>query len=252
MQHRLVPVPDISPAERARMFELMSDSYTGMSRALFDKDLDGKHFAGLLLDEAGTLQGFTTYAINPKGAGGQDYHIVFSGDTIISPEHWGSQAMAQNWCHTIGRLVAADPSKPWYWYLLSKGHRTYMYLPLFFKDYYPALEPCAADGALREVAAAVSAKLYGSCWKPAEGIVRFEERMGELRPELNEGTYQKRSRPHIGFFLARNPGFHLGEELVCVAPLHPGNLGPRVRAFMEAGMAQPLPAKSIRLAPPAV
>lgn len=247
LHHVLYRVSDLNTRQRERMFKLMSDNYEKVVRETFFQDLDNKQLAGLFFDQEEVLQGFTTYVVNPKGSGGGGYHIVFSGDTIIDPHFWGSQVMMQSWCYTIGQIIASDTTHNWYWYLMSKGHRTYMYLPLFFTDYYPALKPSAHDDALRQIAAEVSVCLFPQHWIPDEGIIRFDESLGELRPELVEGTYQKRNKPHVAFFLEKNPGFYRGEELVCLAPLRPDNFNRSARTFIEAGMQHPLDKQAIGL-----
>ncbi len=247
LHHKLFSIEEIGTAHRERMFQLMAENYDNMNPNIFYKDLNNKQLAGLFFDAEDELQGFTTYAVNPKSSGGVDYHIVFSGDTIISPAHWGSQVMMQSWCYTIGQIIVTDPTKKWYWYLMSKGHRTYMYLPLFFTDYFPSIKPSQQDDELNKIVAEVSNKLYPKYWLPDEGIIKFKESMGELKPELVEGTYQKRNKPHVAFFLEKNPGFYRGEELVCLAPLHPENFNRSAKTFIEAGMNHPLNPKLINL-----
>ena len=124
---------DLTQASLGRMFLIMEQNYSSISRISFDKDLENKQFIGVLKDTNNVIQGFTTYAINPCETGTLEYNILFSGDTIISPEYWGSQELVKGWCKTVGGLIAGSPEKKWYWFLLSKGHRTYMYLPLFFE-----------------------------------------------------------------------------------------------------------------------
>lgn len=252
LHHQLRPIGELDDALHRRMFQLMAENYDKVTPELFRYDLMKKQLASLFFDDDNHLQGFTTYVVNPGGSGGQDYHIIFSGDTIIAPAYWGSQIMMQSWCHTIGRIIAADQDKTWYWYLMSKGHRTYMYLPLFFTHYHPALHPSPREEALRAVASAVSACLFPRYWQPEEGIVRFEQSLGELQPELIEGAYQKRNKPHVAFFLEKNPGFYRGEELVCIAPLYPENLNRSARQWVELGMETPLDAQYIGLESPAV
>ncbi len=127
LEFQLTEVSSLSENVRSRMFCLMKENYNQVNEINFYSDLDRKDWVGLIYDKSGQVQGFTTFAINPAGTGTQSYNILFSGDTILAPEHWGSQVMMQGWCNSVGRFIAGDPDKPWYWYLLSKGHRTYMY-----------------------------------------------------------------------------------------------------------------------------
>ncbi len=238
LNYSLVRAETIEQSIIRRLFLLMEIHYDEMTFEQFQIDLKRKDFVGLIKDENNTVQGFTTYVVNPKGTGTTEYNVVFSGDTIIAKEHWGSQIMMQGWCNTIGRLMSTDVEKKWYWYLLSKGHRTYMYLPLFFKHYYPALVPLEYHEEMAAIANAVSSKLFGADWKPAEGVLRFSKSLGQLKPDLAADTRNKTSSKWVNFFLERNPGFDKGEELVCVAKLEIEHVLRSSKKLIQEGIDQ--------------
>ena len=240
LSYHLLKVQDLSAENKNDLYRLMQQNYNAVSLDLFLSDLAKKEFAGIIKDEQGVIQGFTTFAINPNNTGTANYNIIFSGDTILDPAHWGSQIMMQGWCETVGSFIAAEPSKKWYWYLMSKGHRTYLYLPIFFESYYPAPDPSPHEAALKKIATEVSPKLFGTCWLPDEGIVRFDQSLGELKTELAQGTFQKSKSRNIGFFLEKNPGFYRGDELICIAEIHPGNMKRSAKSFVEQGMQHPV------------
>lgn len=229
-------VPALTPLQKERMFELMSENYHSMTREVFFRDLMNKQIVGLILDEDEVIQGFTTFAINPKGTGTETYNVLFSGDTIISPDHWGSLVMVKGWCTAVGEIIATDREKAWYWYLMSKGHRTYMYLPLFFHKYFPAVDADEHDQMLKPIIDRVSSKLYPGNWYPDAGIIKFNSDAGALSPELGQGTYDRKNNTHVAFFLQRNPNFHKGDELVCMANLHPDNLKRSAKEYVLQGM----------------
>ena len=236
----LVQKEDLKDEETHRMYELMISNYSEITPEIFQKDLDQKQLIGLIKDVSDRIQGFTTYAVDPAGTDGSNHHIIFSGDTIIDPKHWGTQILMKGWCHTIGRIIASDNNKNWYWYLLSKGHRTFMYLPLFFKQYYPSPLPADNHDCLAEIADITSTKLYGDSWKKDLGIIRFDHYHSALNVELAEATFKKTNSPFVRFFLERNPEFHKGDELVCIAHLHPDNLIRTAREYILKGMEHPL------------
>lgn len=248
LHDKLIRRKELDTRSVNRMYKLMTDNYDRVNRTLFEKDLGAKDLVLLLLDEQEVIQGFTTLGINPSGDGVPDipgtsgnYHILFSGDTVVAPQHWGSQTLMKAWCYTVGRIMGAHRDKPWYWYLMSKGHRTYMYLPLFCKTYYPSLQACDEETALKGIADRVSSGLFPGSWRPEEGIIRFNSSLGELKPELAGKTWEKKHHPHVAYFLTRNPGFYKGEELVCIAPLRPDNLLRAAKNQVEKGMREPLP-----------
>lgn len=243
LEYTLVRKDELTASNVARMFEMMTANYTHVTEHMFLSDLNNKQFIGLIYDEEGSIQGFTTFVINPGNCAGSEYHIIFSGDTIIDPLHWGTQILMKGWCHTIGRLTASDKNLKWYWYLLTKGHRTYMYLPLFFKIFYPNPDRTEDQEELSGIADSVSSTLYGVNWKKELGVLKFSEHHGELNPELTEATFKKTKSPYVNFFRERNPEFYKGDELVCIAPLHHENLIRTAKEYFLLGMDQPLSPK---------
>lgn len=241
LKYTLVPRHSLRPRQVNRMYGLMTESYDSVERERFLDDLAAKQFVGLLLDTTGAVQGFSTFAMNPGGGGGSTYNIVFSGDTIISPEYWGTQELVRGWCTTVGSLLAREPRKKLYWLLISKGHRTYMYLPLFFSQYYPALEESRGPTRLRELADRCARTAFGRYWSPQEGILRFPRSRGQLKPELAAGTRSRSRNRHVDFYLSRNPRFDRGDELVCLAEITPDNMRGLARKYVLKGMQSPLP-----------
>lgn len=218
--------------ERTRMFSLFSESYTGVSVEQFLRDLSWKTHAGILRDRSGEIQGFTTIALNPGGFRA-DYDILFSGDTIISPAHWGTQELVRGFCRTAGQFLALQNRKL-YWYLISKGHRTYLYLPLFCRKFYP--DRRGEDETMRRIAEECSQFLYPDAWRPEAGVLKFEKSHGELAPDLAQTTYDRAGHEDVAFFLKRNPGFYRGEELVCVTELSAENLRGLAKRYLMEGL----------------
>ncbi len=240
LEYTLVRKDELTKTDISTMFEMMISNYSNVTQEMFNNDLSNKQFVGLIHDESKRIRGFTTFVLNPDNCAGPDYHIIFSGDTIIDPLHWGTQILMKGWCHTIGRLISTDKNKKWYWYLLSKGHRTYMYLPLFFKTFYPNPDLSDQQEELSQIADRVSSKFYGTNWKKDLGVIKFEEHHGELNTALAEATYKKSKSPYVSFFLERNPDFYKGDELVCIAPLSPDNLMRTAKEYILKGMDHPL------------
>lgn len=235
----LVPRRLLQADEVERMYALMRENYEGVSEATFRNDLSRKQLVLVLRDGQEVIQGFTTWAIDPAGCGGRGTHIIFSGDTLISPAYWGTQEMMRGWCRALGRLLAGQPEADWYWYLISKGHRTYMYLPLFLKEYYPSATG-TPPARLKNILDDCSRRMFGNCWYPEEGLIRFPEPRGALKPELAQATFAKKHKPDVRFFLEKNPEFYKGNELACLASLAPDNINARCLPLVREGMSDPL------------
>lgn len=235
LTHQLVPRRDLAPEDCIRMHALMETCYDHVSFSRFSEDLEEKDHALLLRDFSGEIQGFSTLALNPKGLNEAACDVLFSGDTVIHPDHWGGQELVRGFLRTAGSILATR-RKPLIWYLLSKGRRTYMYLPLLFKRYYPALERSRHFAAGPALAAACSERLYPGDWRPDQGVIRFSEPHGQVNGMLAEDTRNRVAHPQVEFFLRLNPRFHEGDELVCLAELSPENLRGRAASLMRAGM----------------
>lgn len=244
LTYALIKQEEATAKDIDRMFQLMQSHYTHVTETMFLNDLSQKHFIGVIRDNnTTTIQGFTTFAINPRQCAGKKYNVLFSGDTIIDRNYWGSQIMMKGWCMSAGAIVASDEFKPWYWYLMSKGHRTYLYLPLFFHKYYPSLQPFPGHEKLLSVADEVSQALFGADWKPKKGVIKFKQHHGAMRPELYSSVFKKESNRHVKFFLEKNPGFSKGDELVCLAPIQLENMKRSAKDYLREGMRQPLEPK---------
>src|SRR3954452_6076877 len=124
MKAEAIDVATLAAADVASMFRLFALYYDNVSRDGFERDLAAKQRA-ILLRAAGEIVGFTTLALFDHADGGAPLRILFSGDTIVRRDFWGSPAFTAAWIREIGRVEEADPSRPLYWLLIVKGHRTY-------------------------------------------------------------------------------------------------------------------------------
>ncbi len=210
-------VESLTPDERTTMHELMAAHYEAVPRERFDADLARKDEVLMLHDECGGLRGFTTIAWNPAGEF-EEGDILSSGDTIIDRACWGTQELVRAFCRRAGEWKATS-SRRLFWFLISKGHRTYMYLPLFARRFHPHPENPEPEWAA--LASCVAAELFGDCWKPELGVIRFPASQGHLRQEL---ATDRGNNPWVRFFNERNPGHMRGEELVCLTEMNEQNL----------------------------
>lgn len=222
-----LPVGFLTGAERDEMFALMAGHYDVVTREAFNADLERKNEVILLHDEEEKIRGFTTIAWNPCGemeAG----DVIFSGDTVIDRECWGTQELVKGFCRRAGELQRHS-GRRLYWFLISKGHRTYRYLPLFAKRFHP--HPEREEPVLERLAGEIAGKMFGAAWKQEKGVVRFSQGAGHLREDIASVPH---NNPSADFFLEKNPGYARGDELVCLTEMAEGNLRRSARAaFME-------------------
>jgi len=208
---------------RREMSRLYLDNYDGTSEALFLHDLSKKDEA-LLVYAGPQLVGFTTLKVFEREWRAQRIRVVYSGDTIVDRAHWGQQALAFDWIARMGGLKRERPELPLYWFLLVKGHRTYRYLPLFAKSFYPHWSVDRGD--LKSLADALATEMFPDDYNPATGVVEFRHSRGHLKSGIALPSPSERERQDVAFFLHRNPGFQRGHELVCLCEVEAHNMKP--------------------------
>lgn len=236
-QTELYPVGELPAHTIARMAALYLANFAGSSAELFRQDLQEKDEV-ILLHAGYELVGFTTLKIYIRPWQGRSVRLVYSGDTIVAPAHWGQQALAFAWISRIGQLKRQMPELPLYWFLLVKGHRTYKYLSVFGKSFHPHWAAPRDD--LKALADHLAQERFGTDYDAASGLVRFAESRGHLQQAIAEASPEEMSKPGTQFFLQRNPDYRLGHELVCLCELELHNMKPLTarifqKAFQEAG-----------------
>jgi hypothetical protein len=217
----------LEPSTRDAMFGLLAAHFAGVDRVTFDRDLDEKSCAILLEDGAGILRGFTTMLAYESRAAGAKVSVIYSGDTIVERAWWGSPVLARTWIAAALNLAGRDQARDVYWLLLTSGFRTYRFLPVFFREFYPRFDAAAPAGS-RELLDRLACERFGQQYDAAAGVVRFE-RPQVLAPDLMTLPEGRIPDPHIAFFLQRNPGFVRGDELACLTRIDQRNLTPAGR-----------------------
>jgi hypothetical protein len=106
--------------------------------------------------------------------------------------------------------------------LISSGYKTYRFLSVFFREFYPRYDR-ATPPEVQAIMAHLAQERFGSDYDRASGIVRFSEGATPLRPGVAQVDARRLKNPHVAFFCARNPGHARGDELVCLADLCPDN-----------------------------
>ncbi len=216
---RLVVVEEITPWQRQAMFALMDRHYAGVERDRFERDLDEKHWVILLSDRSsGELCGFSTQRLLQTEVAGRSIQVLFSGDTIIDREHWGDPALAHVWGRLTLALIDAHPEKETYWFLISQGYKTYRFLPVFFREYFPRPDVPTLPR-FQAIIDVLGRSRYPDAYDPIPGVIRAGPGQYRLREGIADVTSERLQDPHVRFFLARNPGHVRGDELCCLAPL---------------------------------
>jgi hypothetical protein len=223
MSGRLVPRTSISPQDESAMYALLQKDFEGISLDQFRKDLDEKNWVILLKSRRGSgLGGFTTLHFYDVEYRGRTLSIVYSGDTVVDRSSTESSALSQTWIRDVNLLRRQHAKGPLYWFLLSSGYRTYRFLPLYYRRFYPRYD-APTPPSVQELIDFLATQRFGRLYHRKEGIVRFPVPQ-ILRGALRGIPARRLGDPHIAFFAARNPGHERGDELVCLTEIVRENL----------------------------
>jgi hypothetical protein len=212
-----VRVKKLSRLEIERMYELFSEYYQNHTRESFEHDLLEKNHVILLRDsQTSVLQGFSTLLRVTLLKSGKKIIGVYSGDTVIGREYWGSGALGIEFLKYLWKLNLRSAGTPVYWFLISKGYKTYLLMAKNFVTHYPRIES-ETPTEYRQLMDEFYGKKFGSNYDPASGVIRFNGVACALKDQVADITPELLKEPRIDFFQRRNPGWMKGDELACVA-----------------------------------
>jgi hypothetical protein len=214
---------DLSQATIAEMFNIFSESFEQVTREIFEHDLNGKDWIILLHDEQSRVQGFSTLALYETEFESRRMSVVYSGDTIIRREFWGTPQLPSAWIKTVLEKSAHMPQP-----LYSSGYKTYRFLSVFYKTFYPHYAyPTPPD--IQGLMNYLATERFGEEYLPHLGVVRFKVGASPLRPGVAEVTEDRLKDPHVAHYILLNPHHDQGDELVCITQVHPDNFTPAGR-----------------------
>jgi hypothetical protein len=220
----IVPASAIDSRKADELFELMDKYYGRMSRETFLRDLYEKDWVLLLTKPGGdTVEGFTTILLMETVLDGKPYKALYSGDTIIEAESRGQTEIMRAWLNFAIDLAETMKGETLYWFLISKGYRTYKLLPLHARDYYPRYDK-ETPPEFKRLLDAFATQRFGPAYDPKTGVIKPAGGRDYLKSSLEDITPHRLSDPHIKFFIEKNPGFHDGDELACITVVSKDNL----------------------------
>lgn len=230
----VVGVNTLDQADRTAMFDLMDQLYVNLRRESFERDLSEKQWLIRLAEPtSGRLVGFSTQQLLEAKVDGEPMRALFSGDTVVERAHWGDMALASTWGNFALDLIHRYADQPLYWFLITKGFRTYRYLPLFFREFYPRYD-AETPAELLPLVDALAGQVGGTHYDPKRQIIRAGDDKEYVRAEFNACDERGRRDRHVEYFVARNPGYERGDELCCLAPLTRENFTPLAWRMIDA------------------
>jgi hypothetical protein len=219
---------DLAPATVEEMFNVFCEHFEQTTFEIFTRDLNGKNWVILIRDaEQNAIQGFSTLALFETDYEGRRISVVYSGDTIIRREYWGTPQLPSRWIKTVLEK-SANMAQPVYWLLISSGYKTYRFLTVFYSEFYPRHDkPTPPE--MQALMDHLACERFGEEYLKDLGVVRFKNGATPLREGVAAVTEERLHDPHVAFYIERNPGHINGDELVCITRVHPDNFTPAGR-----------------------
>ena len=226
--HKIKKRKDLLVSEINQMFNLMDYHYENSRRITFEKDLSEKtHIIILENSEENKIIGFSTLEIFDYIFYNQKITVMYSGDTIIEKKFWGTLELPIAFGKIMFHLFEKKKENKIYWLLISKGARTYKYLPVFCEEYFPSLKK-ETPTYIKELMTKLGVFKFQEQFNKKTGIIEAKNNSQYLKPEYQPDK-QFNSNKHVRFFIEKNPNYHKGDELLCLTELSEENINSYIK-----------------------
>jgi len=219
----IVGIASLTEGNVDEMYGLMASYYDNVNRNIFQRDLSEKRDVILLRDSnEGSIKGFSTLMLLEQTVDDSSITALFSGDTIINKEYWGTNELPKWWGRYAFSLIDEMPDKELYWFLMSKGYKTYRFLPVFFNEFHPRRGVEFPEREKRILDALAYSK-FPENYNSETGIISFGGEKDHLKQGVADIDESRMQNPDIKYFVERNPGWKSGDELACLVRLTKDN-----------------------------
>jgi hypothetical protein len=211
------PISSVTVTHIKQMYDLYAKYYENTSLDVFLTDLSKK--SGVILVTRAVddqIVGFSTQTFFDLKVDGKRVRGIFSGDTIIEQAYWGNNALANTFYRRLIIERLKRPFVPFYWFLISKGYKTYLLMTNNFYNYYPNVN--GKDEQYRRVTEAYCQQLFPEAFDRQKMLLDFGESYVRLKGDVASITPELvAANPHIAFFEKVNPSWRRGTEVPCLA-----------------------------------
>jgi hypothetical protein len=200
-----------------------------MKYDVFIKDLNDKDYCLILRNEQNEIVGFSTQKIINVPVNEKIITGVYSGDTIIHKEYWGSTELFKVFAQFF--FEYAKPFDEFYWFLISKGYKTYKILSTFFLNFYPRYAQTTPPYQ-KSIMDAYAGHLFNEDYNPVSGVVEYKQIKDILKPGVADIDEAALKNKHVSFFQEANPGHLSGDDLICLALMDRKNIKESARKIL--------------------
>lgn len=214
---RYQKVNTLSVVDITRMHALFEANYAYSPLSTFINDLEKKDGAFVVRHKTTQqIVGFSTLGIYTFELGGKKAKGLFSGDTIIDRNYWGSRSLQNAFAFKLFWEALKSPLTPQYWLLISKGYKTYLLLAKNFPDCFPKRGGSSPE--LKDLVTEYCEAMFPGKLDRDSMLLDFGDKANCLKDHVAAITPEMRANePDIAFFEQRNPSWQRGTELPCIA-----------------------------------
>ena len=214
-------VQNVDPSMRRTMYSLLELYYDCTDWKRFNKDLDAKDAVIVLFDRTmHRLRGFSTLKnaeVNRED--GTRCRAVYSGDTVVEQAYWGQKVLGVAFLKYLWVQKLKRPFQPLYWFLISKGYKTYLLMANNFETHFPRYE-CETPATMKGLMDDFGRHFFPNSYNAESGLIEFDASLGQLKEGIAEvGDLKALTHPRIKFFADKNPEWRSGVELACIAEM---------------------------------
>ena len=221
-------IKDLSPREREQMWKLFSQYYADIEEQRFYNDMDEKQKV-LLTRDGDFIVGFSTLKIYQVKFMGATCRVLFTGDTIKDRRYWGEKSFSQAFSWFLVGEWLSQPWTPLYWFLISKGYKTYLFGEKKFSSFWPR-SGVETPEKIQLLTEHLATERYPYAELRNGNVLHFPEKVGRLADNAVPLTAKDLLVPEIRFFVSQNPGHAEGNELCCLGEV---NFGFLIRTLEE-------------------
>lgn len=210
-------VKNLPAATIAEMYKLFEQYYQGTSFDTFVSDLKQKDYVFIIFQQKNNIiKGFSSIVVKEFDFDGRPARVAFSGDTVIDREYWGQRVLGTEFLKFLFILKLQKLNTPLYWFLISKGYKTYLLMANNFDEYYPRYEVKTPDKFMT-IIDRFGNDFFGEKYDQKNGVVlsKDKDRLREVIAPISDDLLE--TNPRVKFFQDKNPHWSEGNELACVA-----------------------------------
>jgi hypothetical protein len=211
------PLSSIHPDDLVSMHRILEKYYHNAEWNTFLRDINKKDGAAIIRTrDTNEVVGFATFVkidINHKG---KRVSALFTGDTIIEKEYWGDTALQLAAVRVALGTLFRSIRTPLYWFLITKGYKTYLLMANNFPTYFPRHDR-DFDPDMKDILQALCTKLFPSYYDENTGLINFGDAYQKLKEDVTDITDEMKTKhSKIAFFEKLNPTWREGTELPCI------------------------------------